>query len=436
MALFPYFVVLLAGSISLFVHFCSDSYIIDEGFGARELTTDPLALDTLARIKGQKTDKDQRLRSIEYGTVVGSGSVTKVVQTDDTDVVHYTKETLYIPVPGDRYGSLLHAWLFLPTEKSEEEHCIVNAGTCDTKTSEPKAVPVVVVAHGLGAQKDMGLERYAKTFVRAGYAVLVFDYRHFGGSITTVTSSPSTSRLLCKFRNFIYPWNHVEDYLTVVNAITAGDFDHYHNGNAKINPKKISLWGSSFAGGHVLMTAWQVPYDTITSIISQVPHLDGKAASKRAIQQKGIVRTLKIAAIAIADILVSQVGGYSPLYLRICGPSEENAYMSIPPSELELYYSKHPAVKMGGWLNMAPARTTAVISMYSPIQVVKYLKTPILFITGSKDSLCPAEKVREAQQLAKDGELLEVNATHFEIYNYEEVIDGMVAYLKKTNPVA
>jgi pimeloyl-ACP methyl ester carboxylesterase len=434
MTLFPYFVVLLAGSVCFFQYFCSDSYIADDNFGSRELTTDPVALDTLARVKDQKSEKDERLRSIEYGTLLKIGNVMEVAKEGE-DVIHYTRETLYIPVPGDKYGSFLHAWLFLPTEKSEEESCVVEGKSCTKEGNDLVSVPIVVMAHGLGAQKDMGLERYAKTFVRAGYGVLVFDYRHFGGSITTVTTSSTSSQLLCKLRNFIYPWNHVQDYLTVIETITSGYFSNYHNGHSIINPQKISLWGTSFAGGHVLMATWQLPRGTITSIISQVPHLDGKAASKRAIQQKGIVRTIKIAIIAIADVLVSQVGGYSPLYIRICGPLEENAYMSLPPSELSLYYSKHPVVKLGDWKNMAPARTTAIISLYSPIQVVKSLDTPILFVSGSNDELCPSSKVREAQQLGKNAEMLEVDATHFEIYNHPSVLENMVNYLQKTNPV-
>jgi predicted alpha/beta-hydrolase family hydrolase len=37
--------------------------------------------------------------------------------------------------------------------------------------------PVLIMAHGMGAQKDIGLFMYAEKFVEAGMAVLVFDYR-------------------------------------------------------------------------------------------------------------------------------------------------------------------------------------------------------------------------------------------------------------------
>ena len=38
------------------------------------------------------------------------------------------------------------------------------------------------MAHGLAAVKEMRLDAYAERFAAKGYHVLVFDYRHFGGS--------------------------------------------------------------------------------------------------------------------------------------------------------------------------------------------------------------------------------------------------------------
>ena len=43
-------------------------------------------------------------------------------------------------------------------------------------------VPLLVMAHGLGAVRTMRLDAYAERFSAAGYACLVFDYRNFGDS--------------------------------------------------------------------------------------------------------------------------------------------------------------------------------------------------------------------------------------------------------------
>src|ERR1044072_6368335 len=42
--------------------------------------------------------------------------------------------------------------------------------------------PIVVLAHGFAAFRELRLDAYAARFAQAGYAALVFDYRHWGAS--------------------------------------------------------------------------------------------------------------------------------------------------------------------------------------------------------------------------------------------------------------
>jgi hypothetical protein len=42
--------------------------------------------------------------------------------------------------------------------------------------------PVVILGHGLGATREMGLDAFAERFAEAGIAALAFTYRHFGDS--------------------------------------------------------------------------------------------------------------------------------------------------------------------------------------------------------------------------------------------------------------
>ena len=62
----------------------------------------------------------------------------------------------------DSGGTTYRGWLYLPD------------------SSAPP--PVIVMAHGLGAVKELRLDAFAERFCAAGYACLVFDYRHFGAS--------------------------------------------------------------------------------------------------------------------------------------------------------------------------------------------------------------------------------------------------------------
>ena len=56
-----------------------------------------------------------------------------------------------------------------------------------------------MAAHGIAGQKDMGLEPFAELFASKGMAVLLFDYRNFGGS----EGEP---------RNWVSPKRHLQDW--------------------------------------------------------------------------------------------------------------------------------------------------------------------------------------------------------------------------------
>lgn len=70
--------------------------------------------------------------------------------------------------------------------------------------------PVLVMAHGMGAQKDIGLWMYAERFCEAGMAVVVFDYRGFGGS----EGMP---------RHWVSPKRHLQDFEAVVKHVQVGE---------------------------------------------------------------------------------------------------------------------------------------------------------------------------------------------------------------------
>ncbi len=94
-------------------------------------------------------------------------------------------------------------------------------------------VPCVVMAHGFSATRDDGLPEYAEAFRAAGYAVLLFDYRHFGAS----TGEP---------RQLLDIARQHDDYRAAVA---------YARGLDGVDADRIVLWGSSFSGGHVLAVA-------------------------------------------------------------------------------------------------------------------------------------------------------------------------------------
>lgn len=321
----------------------------------------------------------------------------------------YVRDVIKISVPDCPYESVLHSWFVLPE-----------------KAKPNKKLPIIVMSHGIGAQKDMGLMNYAKVFANAGYAVLIFDYRYFGGSYTMKP---------VLWRNFIYPWNHKKDITVVVDFIKKGLL------GAQVDAEQIVLWGTSMAGGHVLTAAHALKPNAIRGVISQVAHLDGIAATQCAIKQRGVVGTIRVLSLALADFVMSQLLGFSPIYIKIAGNLNETAYMSLSDEDLKLYYSKHPTRYLGGWRNLAPARTAGILSLYNPKTVVRDIAAPVLFIAATKDTLCPVEPIRQAAEEVMDkanSAIVEIDCGHFDVYQGEAFTQGtaaMLAFLAKVVPL-
>ena len=64
----------------------------------------------------------------------------------------------------------LHGWTFTPSTELSLQ-------------STKGQFPMIIMGHGIGATKDMGLFPFAMQFAKSGFMVLVFDYLHFGNPV-------------------------------------------------------------------------------------------------------------------------------------------------------------------------------------------------------------------------------------------------------------
>ncbi len=115
----------------------------------------------------------------------------------------------------------------------------------------------IVMAHGIGLTKEMGLPQFAEFFSQAGFAVWLLDYRHLGAS----EGEP---------RGQMLPTQQHEDYR---NAIAWTELQN------EVNPERIGLWGFSYSGGHVLYLA---AFDRrVKAIVAQMPTVNAFLNSRR-----------------------------------------------------------------------------------------------------------------------------------------------------------
>jgi dipeptidyl aminopeptidase/acylaminoacyl peptidase len=109
-------------------------------------------------------------------------------------------------------GIELGAWLYLPN-------------------SDAQRSPAITMAHGYAGVKEHGITRFAEAFTDAGFVVLLHDHRTFGIS----GGEP---------RQDVDPWRQVADWRRAIS---------YLESRPEVDPKRIGLWGTSYAGGHALV---------------------------------------------------------------------------------------------------------------------------------------------------------------------------------------
>ena len=123
-------------------------------------------------------------------------------------------------------------------------------------------IPAVVLGQGW-AGHHWSIEKYGARFAERGLVAMVIDYRGWGlsdGFVTLAEPLPkpkevtypderrhldTTVRVHVK-RTRLLPQKMIEDYRSAIS---------YVQGEPGVDPERIGLWGSSFAGGHALTAA-------------------------------------------------------------------------------------------------------------------------------------------------------------------------------------
>lgn len=262
--------------------------------------------------------------------------------------------------------------------------------------------PAVVMAHGFGLVKGGGLPAYAERFVNAGFAVLSFDYRHFGES----DGEP---------RQVLDIGKQLDDWRAAVA---------YARSLPEIDASRLALWGTSFSGGHVLTIAAEDP--AIAAVISQVPFTDGLTAPAAT----GLGLTLRLSGAAMLDAARALFGA-APLTVPIVGAPGTLAAMTQPGSE-EGYHAI--ADQDPSWKDEVAARVFLSLALYRPGRKASRVRCPLLVCVGENDRVTLPEPAYAAASRAPRGELVRYPIGHFDIYSgswFETAVRDQLAFLEK-----
>lgn len=268
---------------------------------------------------------------------------------------------------------------------------------CYAKLFYPKGfsasgkTPGVVLGQGW-AGTHFSIEKYGARFAERGLVALVIDYRGWGSSDpfiaqarpTIETADPSQAldgKRVIKpkmdvvlTRTRLLPLKMVEDYR---NAIS------YLQGEPGVDADRIGVWGSSFAGGHSLMTA---ALDArVKAVAIQIPSIAGKNSPPGPVPLR---------AAALTDAIKRARTGQG--------------------GEFETGFSIR---------RMVDVETNQAVAEYRPFHHLKAVgDRPVLFVVAEKEQLLKnADHAYAAlEMLTGPKKLLSVpGITHFEMYSNE-----------------
>ena len=265
---------------------------------------------------------------------------------------------------GDAYCS---AWLYLP--------------------DGIESPPVVILGHGLGGTREMGLDAYAERFAAAGIAAFAFTYRHFG-------DSGGQPRQLLSIKRQLQDWD-----AAIAHIKGRGDVDH----------ARLAIWGSSFGGGHAITVASRHP--ELIAAVAQCPFTDG-LASARAL---GPIESAKLMTLAGKDAF-SAIRRKEPVHIGLVGKPGSTAVMTAPDA-LPGYLALIPDGL--DFVNEVAARFMPTATVYRPGRAAKKVAMPILFCICDHDSVAPPAQTLAYARTAPKGEIKSYDFGHFDIYRGE-----------------
>lgn len=252
-------------------------------------------------------------------------------------------------------GVTLRGWLYLPNEGQGPW-------------------PLVVMAHGFSAVKEMGLDDYAEVFCAAGLATLVYDNRNLGAS----DGLP---------RQEIDPIAQRRDYS---HAIT------FARNLPAIDPDRIGAWGTSYTGGLAIIAA--ALDRRIRCVVAQVPYL-------HALATMDLVSPLDSRRDFHAMLereRQSLAAGNAPTLTDVC--SDDPARPPHAPGRRSWQFFHH-YVQSGRatWPNAITVRSLDLRLDYDALSFVpRVAPTPLMLIVADDDDITPTSLALDAYASARE----------------------------------
>ncbi|KAJ7875452.1 alpha/beta-hydrolase [Mycena leptocephala] len=298
-----------------------------------------------------------------------------------------------LKIASSRPGWNLDAWQYLPAAEGRS-----------------KPLPIIVMAHGFGADKTMGLAYYAEAFAAAGYACIVFDYRRWGASDGTP-------------RHMLIVKDQLDDYRTVIK---------YARQQPEFDPQRVVVWGSSFSG---LWTEILRNHGLCSSNVNAVAAMAQCPYTGVSAGPLSLVVYLKVAGSLVLDI-VKQALGLTPVYIPIVA---EPGYVGALTTEGSKSRMMMIVSKDQEYRNEISTSSLLQVPPYQPRATAGQINCPLLIVLPTQDNLCLPEGAVQISKATEKCELVSIPCGHFDLYHgashHAESLTAQLEFLKKHVPV-
>lgn len=220
--------------------------------------------------------------------------------------------------------------------------------------------PVAVMGGGWCYVKEIVLPHYAEAIVKAGVAVLMFDYRGLGESEGAV-------------RQHIDPWGQVEDYKNAISFIAK---------QPEVDPRRIGIWGISYAGGHVVIVGATDP--RVKCIVSTVPVVEGWETMKRCHGERKFAKLLDL---VMAD-RVRRSDGQASAMMPMSHLDPDNNLSSWPFPHVNEIFTKIKNTEAPRHIHENTIESMELLLQYNVFPYAKMiLNTPTLVVVAEQDNI-------------------------------------------------
>ncbi len=280
----------------------------------------------------------------------------------------------------------------------------VGASRCAATVYRPRdavagGVPCVVMGCGVTLTRRDGIPDYAERFARAGFVVVAFDYRHWGGS----GGEP---------RRWVSLRRQREDWRAAVD---------FARGLEGVDPERIVVWGMSLGGGLALMTA--AGDARIAATVALVPMADGLAFDLQPAPPSvvlGMVWKSLRGAVTRSAVLVPAAG-----------PPGAFALLAAP----EALPGFERLASASGWRIEVDVRGALLATArFRPVRAAGRIRGPVLVQLAERDRVVPLGPIEKVASRAQRGELVRYPIDHFACFwpeQLDRIFNDQLAFLRR-----